>query len=166
MSLILGGIVSSYIQGKALQKIIGISDISDINLHKTIIAGLYNLIELVSTTKKLEHNDFNTVLSELDLDFKLELIQGFLDDIGIIFNHSNEKRMSKTILTSLNYLNNIITNIHILINTIKEKIEYHKTKYFNYYRTLDISQDILSLKQNHNLLLSRFDLIIKIFNFK
>jgi archaellum component FlaC len=157
--------VSSYVQKRALSKLF------DITLHKTIMTGLYNLIESVTSIKKLDHNDFNSIITELDLDFKLELIQGFLDDISNMLNtdenvthiHTN---VTRSLTVSLNYLNKAITEIHTLINVIKNKIEYHKTKYFNYYRTFDVSEDLLKLKQEHDILMARFNLIMKIFNFK
>ena len=153
---------ASYVQKKAMSKLF------DIALHKTIVSSLYNLINSVSSTKELEHNDFNNIIKELDLDFKLELIQSFLDDITNVLGPIDESvthiqtNITKSLTVSLNYLNKIITEIHTLINTIKDKIEYHKTKYFNYYRTLDITQDLTKLKQDHDILMSRFDLIIKI----
>lgn len=161
-SLVAGNIISSYVQKKALSKLF------DITLHKTIVSGLYNLIGSVTSIKELNHSDLNNIIIELDLDFKLELIQSFLDDITNILNPIDETvthvqtNITRSLTVSLNYLNKIITEIYTLINTVKDKIEYHKTKYFNYYRTLDITQDLNKLKQEHDILMSRFDLIIKI----
>ena len=171
-------------------------------IHNSICLTLNNLTALLTNTKKLEQTDFNNLMSELDVDFKLEIINGFLSDIKtrinllsdhettsnettsnelIIYNNSsnnssnypekdpNREHQKVYISNSLNlglkYLDQSLSNIHMIISNIRSKIEYHQTKYFYYYRGLDLSLDMEKIKLEYQILISRFDLILKICKF-
>jgi hypothetical protein len=181
-------------------------------IHNSICLTLNNLTALLTNTKKLGQTDFNNLMSELDVDFKLEIINGFLSDIKtrinllsdhettsnettsnettsnettsnelIIYNKSsnnssnnpekdpNREHQKVYISNSLNlglkYLDQSLSNIHMIISNIRSKIEYHQTKYFYYYRGLDLNLDMGKIKLEYQILISRFDLILKICKF-
>jgi len=171
----------------------------DITIHNSISLTLNNLCSLLIHTKNLDHIIFNNLMTELDIEFKLDLIGGFLSDIknrvkfindftsesvvekpidercenkctDIILLESDKKSPIKSNLNSisnsltlgLKYLDKNLQTLHMIITNIKSKIEYHQTKYFNYYRSLDLSLEIEKIKLEYQILISRFDLILKI----
>jgi hypothetical protein len=190
----------------------------DTAIHNSVTLSLSNLSALLTNTKKLDHIDFNNLIIELDIDFKLEIIGGFLSDIKNkihLFNDINNlnqfdqtnqlKQFDKTninntttiennisdlvlsdissdseaksdpnhitkiyvsngLSSGLKYLDQSLSNLHKILSNIKSKIEYHQTKYFNYYRSLDLSLEMSNIKLEYQILISRFDLILKIWN--
>ena len=156
----------------------------------SISSIMFNLINIVVITRNLNNKDFNKFIIDLDLDFKLELIQNFLSDMGIICININQddnqiilsgnketeleiittklpsqyNNQFKSLSSAIKYLCITLNNIHNLMTNINQKIEYHNTKYFNSLRKLDIEFEMNLIKKEHNILLGRFDLILKIFN--
>lgn len=159
----------------------------DTAIHNSVNSTLNNLFTILNHTKKLDHIDFNNLMSELDIVFKLDLIKGFLSDINtrinymekkyeqcednqtdiILYNKQNQINeisniyISNSLILGLKYLDQSLNNFHKIIDDIKLKIEYHQTKYFNYFRVLDLNLDINKIKLEHQILISRFDLILK-----
>jgi len=159
--------------------------------ENSISTIMFNLINIVSSTQNLNNLDFNKFIIDIDLDFKLELIHNFLSDMGIIciytdnndIDHDNNQiiidtkldvvntkvqtqysNQYKSLSSAIKYLCITLNNIHNSMTNIKQKIEYHNTKYFNSFRKLDIELEMNLIKKEHNILLGRFDLILKIFN--
>lgn len=200
---------SKYVLSKTINKTLGIINEIHYNivLCKTIINNICYLINLVSSTKKLNNIDFNCCLDQLDLMFKLNVINGFLMDLSnkhpnaqqtdqipktlndyyeIIPNSDSEKpninlNEDMQMLTyihldqdncehvdglsiGLNYLSQTVNEINNQIVTINNKIEYDNTKYFKYFRQTDLTNDIKQLITKHEVLMNRFDLIVKVYS--
>ncbi len=51
-------------------------------LNITFNSVLGNLTTIIGSTKKLNHINFNKLVIELDLDFNLDLIENFIQDIN------------------------------------------------------------------------------------
>ena len=116
-----------------------------------------NLINSIYYLSSLSHKD-----TELqDLLIKTDIIQ----DILVIKCFIEEKKnndIKHTVLTCINNLNETILELDKNINSISIKIESHKTLWFNYFRSYDITKEknqipILIEKLKH-----RFELFIKI----
>lgn len=108
-----------------------------------------------------KHDDVKDFIESIDLHSKVELVESVIRDLhddmkleGITSNYSLDLVLSQ--------LMNIIEIIHTDLNSIKDGIEYHKTLWFNYFRTPVYYNLIEKVKQDKNILDSRFDNLIKI----
>jgi hypothetical protein len=230
--------------------------IIDLTLHNTITNTIKSISCLLANAKVLGHADFNILLKETDLQFKLDLINGFMLDIlfmtkpievlhddpltksptipitrhfissvateidstdnldlskltgsvntgsvntgsvnteptdseilspgsidsepinsepinsepvdltSTIFNDSTKhhQNQSQTLIIGLKYISNSLNNLQNLISQTNDLINYHQTKYFNYYRVLDLTKQIHEIKTEHNILMDRFNILIK-----
>jgi anti-anti-sigma regulatory factor len=144
----------------------------------TMTFGSYRLIKSVCTHK---NPDINKLIGDLDIERRLKLIKSVVDaqKYGqcVLKNNSLEYSNShcnnvleSTIIQSadnpielcLSYLQETITNIHMNLFDINNKVIYHKTKWFNSWRTLNIKRELEALRLNSNLLESRFNDFIEI----
>ena len=94
------------------------------------------------------------VLTETDIQATLKTLDEFVKEID---EHNN-----KTLHIALENLNNVIEEIHTILNQIQSDCEYHKTKYFSYYRKLDLSNYCNTIKKKNKVLDKRFNLLIQI----
>jgi hypothetical protein len=150
----------------------------------TMTFGSYRLIKSVCTHK---NPDINRLIGDLDIERRLKLIKSVVDKYGdkhagkcgdksgdnILefsdgFNHCNmvESTIIQTpenpIELCLSYLHETITNIHMNLSDINNKVIYHKTKWLSSWRTLNIKRELEALRLNSNLLESRFNDFIEI----
>jgi hypothetical protein len=108
-----------------------------------------------------KHDDLKELIKSIDLDSRVELIESVIRDISddmkihnISPNHSLELALCQ--------IKNIISDIHFDLNAIKSGIEYHKTLWFNYFRTPSYYKIIEKIKDDKKLLDSRFDNLVKV----
>ena len=187
--------------------------IIDITLHNAITNSLKSLTTLLTNTtvltKSLGHVKFNNLIKETDIQFKLDLINGFMSDLLFmtkpihldqnnltnltyltdndnltkstlstlstitdvssnslnsieIINHNTPNPNScQTLSIGLKYISESINNLYELINQTNNMIIHHQTKYFSYYRILDLTKQINNIKSEHDLLMNRFNVLIK-----
>ena len=117
-------------------------------LTSSLLSGIYNLI---SITKDI---DLQKILISTDLIHDITIIKSFIEDL--------ENTKNKTILASINNLNETLKELEHTINSITNKIEYHKILWFSYFRSYDITSEKESLVFLSNQLKHRFNLLIKI----
>ncbi len=108
-----------------------------------------------------KHDDVKELISSIDLDSKVELVESVVRDIHDIMK---EHRISpnNSLNFSLSKLMEIIQIIHNDLNEIKKGIEHHKTLWFNYFRTPGYYNIMEKVKSDKKLLDSRFDDLVKI----
>jgi len=125
--------------------------------------------------------DVIKVIQELDIDRRLNMVQTVLNafnsksknDKNTKLNDMEKKQIFEIvgketdlnddpIRLCLDYLHDIIQQIHLDLSTINEKIVRHNTKWFNAWRTLNIKPLLENLKLHSNLLDKRFDDLTKI----
>lgn len=146
----------------------------------TITLSACSMVKSIYTHK---NPNVDKVLSELDLERRLKLIQTVLN-----MKESNKKtiktklnEMEKSVLLSmvkgedgksddpielcLTYLRETIERIDKDLADIHYKVAYHNTKWFNSWRTLNIKKQLDALKISSALLDARFNDLIKISNF-
>lgn len=116
-----------------------------------------NLINSVYYLSSLAHKDTDLQ----DLLIKTDIIQDILI-IKCFIEEKKNNNIKQTVLTCINNLNETILELDKNINSITIKIETHKTLWFNYFRSYDITKEknqipILIEKLKH-----RFDILIKI----
>ena len=148
----------------------------------TISTVTMGTCKLISSIYTCQHSDINKIMKELDISRRLLIIQAVLSTINQNSIHKNiqiklndlEKTQVFNLIGSksdlkndpielcLIYLQETIYDIHNDLFSIKNRIDYHNTKWFSSWRTLYVTDLIDNLKSNTALLNSRFDDLTKI----
>ena len=102
---------------------------------------------------------FKSLLEDLDINSKLDIINSFVNDI-------EHQIQSDTIKMALKYLHDILEKIKLEMENIRKEIEEHKQKYFYYLRTPSYKDIIKKLILHIKILDERFNLLIKLINSK
>jgi hypothetical protein len=114
----------------------------------TTLNVIYNLL---SSTKS--YNNYEKELKDLDIELKLTIFFNWLN------NPKNLDNKSDNFVLLYNNINNICMEIQNTLDKIKQEISYHNTKYFSYWRTLNINDMIESIKKNLDLIYNRILLL-------
>ena len=114
----------------------------------TTLNVIYNLL---SSTKS--YNNYEKELKDLDIELKLTIFLNWLN------NPKNLDNRSDNFVLLYNNINNICMEIQNTLDKIKQEISYHNTKYFSYWRTLNINDMIESIKKNLDLIYNRILLL-------
>ncbi len=102
---------------------------------------------------------FKSLLEDLDINSKLDIINSFVNDI-------EHQIQSDTIKMALKYLHDILEKIKLEMENIRKEIEEHKQKYLYYLRTPSYKDIIKKLILHIKILDERFNLLIKLINSK
>ena len=145
---------------KALSVISGLSSELLIQTIKTTSTGIINTISYISTYNKVDLTYIKKDLDEFDLENKITIINKFIEEI------ENKKNIKESIKYSIISLHDVLEKINNEINKIKEDIEYHQTKYFNSWRSLDCSDKLEIIQKNNKLLDNRFEMLVKLLSVK
>jgi hypothetical protein len=108
-----------------------------------------------------KHDYIKEIIESLDLISKVEIIESIIRDINEYMKLNNIKP-NHTLDLAIVQLSNIITTIHSDLNNVKNGVEYHKTLWFNSFRTPDYLKLIEKIKLDKKTLDSRLDNMIKI----
>ena len=153
-------------------------------LAQGIYSGLIGTISAVtmgtcSIAKSIythENPDLTKIVKRLDIERRLMLIQSILiavdkktgaDVTSVKITDMEKTQIFEIIGTRANfcsdpielcikYLHETIQNIYNNLSTIKKKVEYHNTKWFYTWRTLNITAQLEELQVNSELLDARF----------
>lgn len=89
-----------------------------------------------------------------------------MDNSLILYNSKKSEQYQNNIIDplqiSLIYLSRIIRDIHNDLIIINKQIEYHSSKWFNSWRTLNIKKYLDELETHNTILINRFNDFIKI----
>jgi hypothetical protein len=125
----------------------------------------------IETSKKLLNKVFDIVnekdqdvieiTNSLDINSKVELVETIIRDINeeIKIHHLEPNKSLETVLLQTSI---ILDTIHNNIIDLKKGIEYHKSLWFNSFRSTDYSIIINKLKENKIVLDTRMNDLIKI----
>ncbi len=121
---------------------------------------------LLDTTNKVystlyivySYNNDYINLKLVDLESQIKVIESLIKDID---KNKNYNKL-KCVELCINTINDIINNIHLVLFKLHDELKYHKTRWFNYYRT-PYYHSYLDILINYKLQLdSRLDLLTKI----
>lgn len=143
----------------------------------TISKITINSALLIKSIYNHENPDIIKIINELDLDQRFKIIQSVLYKLDLTTNNITLTNLDKTqifniideelnendpIELCLKYIHENINQIHHNLVLINRKIDNHKKKWFNKWRTLNIEPYIQNIKNNSNKLNLRFDDLLKI----
>ena len=99
----------------------------------------------------------NSVYKNLDLLATIRVIDALMSDL-------NNKNETKSINVALDNLRESLQELHNEMNKIDIMMQEHSLKYFNAWRNLDFTMELVTIENIYNTLLKRLDLFTKIHN--
>ena len=115
-----------------------------VNTLSGIIQGTTTTLNMIYSIlpSSTYNNNYEKELKNLDIELKLKVILNWLD------NMKNTENKSANFILIFDGINNTCIEMSNTLDEIKQEISYHNTKYFSYWRTLNISDKIESIKNN------------------
>jgi hypothetical protein len=138
--------ISSLLVANILYPELIIKSITSISTN--IISGIYHLISITNDA------DLQNLLISTDIIEDIKIIKSFIENKDIFKN--------ETQISCVQNLNKTLIELETNINSITKKIEYHKTLWFSYIRSYDISKEKQNTSELIKQLNHRFELLIKI----
>ena len=154
-------------------------------IYSGIITGISTMTlgtcRLVGTIYSHKNPNITERLKQLDIEYHLNLINAILKQNQKITNISKITIESQTfeivdynpniksddpIKISLSYISKAIEDIHSDLLDINRVVLYHKTKYFNSWRSMGVSKYLKILENDIKILENRFNDFIKICQIK
>jgi hypothetical protein len=145
---------------KAIGLISGLSTELLIQTIKTTSNGIIGTIKYISTHNSIDLTLLQQDIENIDLENKIIIINEFMEEI------ENRKHVKQSIKSSIKSVHDILEKINKELETIKEDVEYHQTKYFNSWRSLCCDDTIRNIKSHNEILDKRFDLLMKLLSAK
>ena len=124
--------------------------------------GIYSVgkyAAIYSTT----YPNVSLVYKRLDLLATIRVIEALMNDIA-----SNEKinsglsKESDCVNVSLDNIRETLEELHSEMNKVNKILDYHAQKYFNSWRSLDLSMELDKIELIYETLLKRLELFTKI----
>lgn len=94
-------------------------------------------------------------MEQLDIDATVRVIEELMLEM-------EHKKLTKTEQIALNNLHKTVDTIHDRLKKIHEDLEYHKTKWFYYWRTPYCYYEVDFLKKDKLIMDQRFDILLKV----
>ena len=130
-------------------------------LKKLDIDRKLSLIESVISSSKSPQSETST-----DLTNELEITPSHLRNLHLIENYHRSKskntNITDPIQLCLTDLSTIITEIHINLKSIDQKVHSHNRKWFQSCRTLNVQKELERLEINVKIMNDRYEDLIKI----
>ena len=95
-------------------------------------------------------------LSEIDIEKTINIIHLFIMEL------SNKTDIKESVKVSIISINEILQKIELELKDIKTEIEYHMSKYFSSWRSINCDNKLNNIAINTNILEKRFKLLIKL----
>ena len=123
---------------------------------QTITSSTRNI--LAGITHILDNSDieFQNILNNFDITFKLEIIDNYIIELN------NDNNLSETVKKCVDYISDSIKSIHNEIIKIKDLIDTNKGIWFKNWRNSEIHTNVNNMKQHLKILENRFDYLIRI----
>lgn len=125
-----------------------------INTIKTSTTSVGTLINYISkSTAQPSVKDIIDELNKLDLEFMVAIIEQLVSE-------QQGKNLHESVRKALTGVNNSLLKIVDELHVIKLAIEYHETKYFNYWRSFSCDCNIETVRNHSGVLQKRYNILI------
>jgi len=159
-------------------------------LYGGLISGIstmtFGMCKIIKSIYSHKNPDVDNFIKKLDIEYRINLISTILKkynktktvdikehicDKSVIFTVLDNRSLTESmkyksasdpLQISLMYLSSVICEIHNDLMMISKQIEYHQSKWFNSWRTVNIKRYLDSLETNNLILSNRFDDFMKI----
>lgn len=133
-----------------------------------VISGITHLCSLsihniYSTTEYIingSHPDISNKIEHIDIINKIKIIEAFITEC----TSNNKFNNKESIKLSIDSIHTLILKINIELNQIKDECDYHKTKYFNYWRTPNCELNLSNVINYSEILDLRLNLLRDLIN--
>ena len=136
-------------------------------LTSTVILGREMATQTISGTTRnilsgishiLDNSDieFQKILNNLDINFKLEIINNYIIELN------DENNLSETVKKCIDYISDSIKSIDSEIIMIRDLIDKNKDVWFKNWRNSEIHKNVSNMKEHLHILENRFDYLIRI----
>lgn len=125
---------------------------------ETIGSIAINCCSMVRSIYTHKHIDVNKHLKELDIEHRLKLIELVLRKKAPLVDGP----INDPVELALFDLYRSVQEVHSNLRDLERKIAYHRMKWFNSWRTLNIKSNIAILKVNVGILNNRFEDLINV----
>lgn len=115
--------------------------------------AIHSIYDLIKDIYNFNMNEINDSIKLIGVNDTLEIIKSILSSVT---------SKNRTVLITINSINNTIKEINLEFEILKNLIEHHKQKYFYYYRSIDYIYHIEKIKNFNKLLLERIDILLRI----
>lgn len=137
-----------------------------ISTISTVTVSTCNVVKSIYTH---QNPDVTKIIQEFDIERRLKLIESVTKKIVSIKGNSQNIDMIESVILMddpvslcLKYIHASIKYVHDDLEAINVKVEKHKNKWFNSWRTLNVAPLIQQLKIHSNILNERFEDLTKI----
>lgn len=147
----------------SLTKLLLITDLE--NKIKIIKSMISEINEINTPLSPRQNNNFHAHTSPITNKFERERERDFDDSVSYASCSGSVYELSKThetINQSLLALDETIKKISDILEEIKLLETEHKTKWFNYWRSIDITQQYSNIEQESKILDTRFKMFINV----
>lgn len=100
-------------------------------------------------------NDVTEFLSSIDLEFTIGIIEQ-------VVKEQEGKSLNDSIKKALIGVNSILELIHTELDTIKQAIDQHSSKYFNSWRSFSWNGNVTTLKKHNEILQHRYSMLFEL----
>lgn len=122
-----------------------------------ILEMINKIGKLVSSTLQYEYH-FLTDVKKLDIHGRLLVVESIISS----FNNQKEYHSQHPINIILNNMKNNLIKIHTELDSINGKIKRHEQKFFNYWRTIDLSLHLTNIETLMVMLEKYQDTLLKV----
>lgn len=154
MSLALTLLNTVILGSKATTIISSIGTNMIIGTINTTSSSIISLLRYVSSSSQ-PRNDIIKTIKELDLEFTINVIDQMTKEINV----DNVNESLKLILYGIQ---TILDDINAELTIIKQLIESHNSKYFNYWRSFNADDNILNITRLDKILKHRYTLLFEL----
>ena len=142
--------------GKTLNviKTLGLDVIIHTIQSTTSIIG--SSISYITSIECSSIDSIKTKLQKIDIEKATTIIHLFINELN------SKKDIKDFVKISIISINEILQQIESDLNSIKKDIEYHITKYFSSWRSINCDIKLNNIEVNSNILEKRFELLIKL----
>ena len=131
-------------------------------LFKTVYStsiGIINICKYFVESDKPYMVDINKLLNKLDIKAKITILHDLIKE-------KEKKNIPKSVKETLIYVSESLDYIHKELDIINKKIDYHNTRYFNTWRTLDCSKNLVNIEYHNKILDKRVSLLFDLLKIK
>lgn len=126
-----------------------------VNTIATSVSSIYQIINYLVQTKSANTNDILNVITEIDLEFTINIIEELINE------HQNEE-LHESIKKTLCAINEILEQIHEILNSVRHAIDVHNSKYLNGWRKFYWDGDIETIKKYNSILKHRYSILFEL----
>lgn len=125
----------------------------------TTTTSIINMIGYLTTNTQPGINDILNIIKKVDLEFTVNIIEQLVKE-------QEGKELSQSIKKALLGVNEILKHINTELDLIKQAIDYHHTKYFNYWRGFVWNGNISTIQNYNDILKNRYSILFELLKIK